>query len=99
MRVQRECNLTVRLRWTVAAGNHHPEATFTCAEDVDMAAEIALQTRLTGSAYTAVFAGVDVSPDGGRNIPWEPIDLDQYLAASREAAAASTTPQVAVSVR
>lgn len=84
MRVQRECNLTVRLRWTVAPGNHHPEATFTCAEDVDMAAEIALQTRLTGSAYTAALAGVDVSPDGGRYTPWKPVDLDEYLAAKRQ---------------
>lgn len=84
MRRQVKCNLTVRLNWTVAAGNHHPEHTFTCAEDVEMAAEMALQTRLTGSTYTARLASVDVSPDGGRRIPWEPIDLDKYLAAKQQ---------------
>lgn len=89
MRVQRKCVLTVRLRWRVAAGNHHPEHTFTCAEDVEMAAEIALQTRLTGSAHTATLAGVDVSPDGGRHVPWEPIDLDGYLAAKYQATVTS----------
>lgn len=80
MRRQTECNLTVRLSWVVAPGNHHPEHTYTCAQDEEMAAELALRAELTQSAH-AKFAGVDVSPDGGRKVAWQAIDLDEYLAA------------------
>lgn len=83
MRRQRECNLTVRFRWEVAAGQHHPEHTFSCAEDLPMAAQMALNIKFTVPRGIR-FAGIDVSPDGGRHIPWQPVDLEEYLAAKRE---------------
>lgn len=91
MRRQRECNLTVRFRWEVEHGHHHPVHTFSCAEDVAMAAQMAANVALTVPRGIR-FAGVDVSPDGGRRIPWQPINLDQHSAAEQDAAAMASTP-------
>lgn len=75
MRVQTECNLTVRLRWHVDAGQNHPEFTYTCVQDLDMALKVA--TRAAENSPRGIrLTGVDVSPSGGRSHPWEPVTLE-----------------------
>lgn len=88
MRRQRACNLTVRFRWEVEHGHHHPVHTFSCAEDVAMAAQMAANVALTVPRGIR-FAGVDVSPDGGRHIAWKALDLERSPTA--ESAAVSVT--------
>lgn len=75
-RAQTACSLTVRFTWEVAEGHHHPEFTFTCSEDVEMAvtaARLAAEVAPTGIRLT----NVDVSESGGRFGPWEPLNLEE----------------------
>lgn len=77
MREQRKYNLTVRFRWEVAAGHYHPEHTYSCAQDLPMAAQMARNAELTVPRGIR-FAGVDVSPDGGRYTQWQPVNPAEY---------------------
>lgn len=74
LRVQTRCGLTVRLSWTVSPGHYHPEHTFTCAEDVAMAVDIARNAAL-GSTADIAFAGLSVAADGGRLGVWTNIPI------------------------
>ncbi len=72
MRVQTECNLGVRLTWDVKGGHHHPRHTYTCVQDIEMAATAAIRAAdYAPKGLTLV--GVDVSPSSGRYHPWEPL--------------------------
>ena len=74
MRTQKACCLTVRLRWDVALDHYHPQFTYTCAEDAEMAA--AMARRAAEAAPRGVrFLGAEVSGSGGRFGPWEPLHL------------------------
>jgi hypothetical protein len=75
IRQQTACILTVRLRWGSAAGaDLGGWATFTCAEDEEMALTAASAAAERAPAAD-VLVGVDVSPTGGRDDDWRGITL------------------------
>lgn len=75
MRTQTACKLTVRFRWEVDAGQHHPQFTYSCAQDIAMAIGIAARAA-ENSPRGIRLAGIDVSLSGGRWHPWEPVELE-----------------------
>ncbi|HMH76899.1 MAG TPA: hypothetical protein VK547_09765 [Candidatus Udaeobacter sp.] len=74
LRVQTACCLTVRYRWDVADGENHPEFTFGCSEDREMAAVMAFRAAEVAPRGIG-FLGADTSATGGRSGPWVPLDL------------------------
>jgi hypothetical protein len=74
VRVQTRCVLVVRFAWDVAAGDHHPAFSFCCAEDVAMATAMAANAAIIAPRGIRL-AAADVSTDGGRTGPWEPLEL------------------------
>lgn len=89
--MQTACNLTVRFRWEVDAGHNHPEHTFTCAQDVDMAASAARAAAVTAPRGIRL-VGADVSETGGRHGPWVPVDA-ALLISQVETIAAQQLPR------
>jgi hypothetical protein len=80
MRVQTECNLTVRLTWESTDNRPHPEHTFGCVQDEEMA--ITMASYASQSAPMARrLTGLEVSPSGGRHDPWKPLDLPDIVSA------------------
>jgi hypothetical protein len=76
MRVQTECNLGVRFTWDVTGGHHHPRHTYTCVQDVAMAATAAIRAAENAPRGVITLVDVDVSPSSGRFHPWEPLELE-----------------------
>lgn len=74
IRRQTRCCLTVRLTWQTAAGEHHPDHTFTCAEDVEMAVTAATCAASLAPAGIRLIEAA-VSATGGKGGPWEPLTL------------------------
>lgn len=76
MRIQTACRLTVRFAWDVAADHNHPDYTFSCAEDREMAVTAALRAAEIAPRGIRLL-GAAVSADGGRSGPWEPLELEE----------------------
>lgn len=77
-RTQTACRLTVRFTWQVADGHSHPEFTFTCSQDIEMAATAARRAA-DGAPSGIRLVGAAVSESGGRFGPWEPLNLEPSL--------------------
>ena len=76
MREQTECNLGVRFTWDVTGGHYHPRHTYTCVQDIEMAATAAIRAAENAPRNIITLVGVDVSPSSGRYHPWEPLALE-----------------------
>lgn len=74
MRVQRACNLTVRLTWEVDPESSHPRETFGCVEDEAMVVTMA-EYAADSAPDERRLVSVETSPSGGRYHPWTRVDL------------------------
>lgn len=80
MREQTQCNLTVRLRWESLNDEPHPDQTNGCVQDEAMAITMA-KYAMESAPDARRLVAVEVSPSGGRNHPWKPLDLPGIVGA------------------